>query len=74
MKSAAHMSYGELQAELAKAKAKLELCPRPTCREVLEALIVVQNADDDCALDGLPTIPKPVRAMIDSAIQAARGE
>ncbi len=40
--------------------------------ELLEALEMVRDADDDCRLDGLPTIPEPARAKIDAAISRAR--
>lgn len=36
--------------------------------ELLEALLMVRDADDDCKRDGLPTIPASARARIDAAI------
>lgn len=39
--------------------------------ELLEALIMVRDADDDCRKDGLPTIPAPARSKIDAAIAKA---
>lgn len=42
--------------------------------ELLEALIMVRDADDDCRRDGLPTIPRAARAKIDAAINKATGE
>lgn len=41
--------------------------------DILEALIMVRDADDDCRQDGLPTIPAPARAKIDRAIAKAEG-
>lgn len=40
-------------------------------KELLEALIMVRDADNDCAKDGLPTIPAPARSKIDCAIAKA---
>ena len=40
--------------------------------QLLEALVMVRDADDDCRKDGLPTIPGPARAKIDAAIAKAR--
>jgi hypothetical protein len=42
--------------------------------ELLEALIMVRDADNDCKLDGLKTIPYASRAKIDAAIAKATGE
>ncbi len=42
--------------------------------ELLEALEMVRDADNDCHLDGLPTIPSIARAKIDAAIAKARGD
>lgn len=42
--------------------------------DLLEALVMVRDADDDCRRDGLPTIPYAARKKIDAAIQKARGE
>lgn len=39
--------------------------------ELLEALIMVRDADNDCAKDGLPTIPVSARGRIDRAIAKA---
>lgn len=41
--------------------------------ELLEALTMVRDADEDCRRDGLPTIPAPARAKIDAAIAKAEG-
>lgn len=41
--------------------------------EMLEALEMVRDADDDCKRDGLPTIPLAARAKIDAAIEKATG-
>lgn len=41
--------------------------------ELLEALTMVRDADEDCRRDGLPTIPAPARAVIDAAIAKAEG-
>ena len=42
--------------------------------DLLEALKMVRDADDDCKRDGLPTIPPAARATIDVAIAKATGE
>lgn len=42
--------------------------------EMLAALEMVRDADDDCRLDGLPTIPIFARAKIDAAISKAEGK
>ena len=39
--------------------------------ELLAALIMVRDADNDCRADGLPTIPDMARAKIDAAIAKA---
>ena len=39
--------------------------------ELLEALTMVRDADDDCRKDGLREIPPPARATIDAAIAKA---
>lgn len=39
-----------------------------------EALEMIRDADEDCKLDGLPTIPEMARAKIDAALRLARGE
>ena len=39
--------------------------------DLLEALIMVRDADNDCAKDGLPTIPVSARGRIDRAIAKA---
>ncbi|MDE4557459.1 hypothetical protein U8C36_06500 [Sinorhizobium medicae] len=39
--------------------------------DLLDALIMVRDADEDCRQDGLPTIPAPARAKIDRAIAKA---
>ena len=41
--------------------------------ELLEALVMVRDADEDCKRDGLPTIPPAARAKIDAAIAKAEG-
>ena len=42
--------------------------------DMLEALTMVRDADEDCKADGLPTIPDIPRAKIDNAIAKARGQ
>jgi hypothetical protein len=42
--------------------------------DLLDALEMVRDADDDCYKDGLPTIPKPARLKIDAALAKARGQ
>lgn len=39
--------------------------------ELVEALTMVRDADNDCRADGLPTIPAPARAKIDAALATA---
>ena len=41
--------------------------------ELLEALEMVRDADEDCKRDGLQTIPTAARARIDAAIAKATG-
>lgn len=41
--------------------------------DLLEALKMVRDADDDCKRDGLQTIPPAARATIDAAIAKATG-
>lgn len=41
--------------------------------ELLSALEMVRDADNDCKRDGLPTIPASARAKIDAAIAKATG-
>jgi hypothetical protein len=41
--------------------------------DLLHALTMVRDADDDCARDGLPRIPSAARFVIDSAIAKAAG-
>lgn len=41
--------------------------------EMLAALEMVRDADNDCHRDGLETIPRPARQKIDAAIAKARG-
>lgn len=42
--------------------------------ELLYALEMVRDADNDCKLDGLPTIPPMARRTIDMAIAKALGK
>jgi hypothetical protein len=41
--------------------------------DLLEALVMVRDADNDCIADGLQTIPPTPRAKIDAAIAKAKG-
>jgi hypothetical protein len=41
--------------------------------EMLAALEMMRDADEDCKRDGLPTIPPCPRSTIDAAIAKARG-
>lgn len=41
--------------------------------DLLEALVMVRDADEDCKRDSLPTIPYPARKRIDAAIAKATG-
>ncbi len=47
------------------------ICAAP---DLLEALIMMRDADDDCARDGLARIPAAARAKIDAAIAKAEGK
>lgn len=38
---------------------------------LVEALTMVRDADNDCKLDGLPSIPPAARAKIDAALTAS---
>jgi len=42
--------------------------------ELLEALTMIRDADEDCKRDGLPTIPPAARSTIDAAIRKAEGK
>ena len=42
--------------------------------EMLHALEMVRDADEDCKRDGLQTMPHPARVTIDRAIAKAIGE
>ena len=42
--------------------------------DLLEALVMVRDADDDCKRDGLPIIPCAARARIDAAIAKTTGK
>lgn len=42
--------------------------------ELLAALTMMRDADDDCRRDGLPTMPHAARVKIDAAIEKAAGE
>lgn len=52
---------------------KSDLLVRAAAPELLAALVMVRDADDDCRRDGLPTIPLSARARIDAAIAKAEG-
>lgn len=39
--------------------------------ELLDALVMVRDADEDCKSDGLPTMPPLARAKVDAAISKA---
>jgi hypothetical protein len=41
--------------------------------DLLYALVMVRDADEDCKLDGLKTIPPIARATVDAAIAKAEG-
>lgn len=58
-----------------EAKANRDLMVRAVnCHyELLAALIMVRDADNDCHADGLQTIPQIARAKIDAAIAKAEG-
>lgn len=42
--------------------------------DLLEALVMVRDADNDCRRDGLPTMPSSARAFIDAAIARVEGK
>lgn len=80
-------SYGDASIDRAESKANARLIaeagtvhhetglsPRQLAEhraELLAALTMVRDADDDCHRDGLPTIPPIARAAIDSALAKA---
>ena len=41
--------------------------------DLLDALRMVRDADEDCRRDGLPTIPTSARFKVDAAIEKAEG-
>ena len=41
--------------------------------DMLEALVMIRDADEDCRKDGLPTLPPLARFKIDRAIAKAEG-
>lgn len=41
--------------------------------ELLDVLVMIRDADDDCLRDGLPSIPSTARRAIDSAIAKTTG-
>lgn len=41
--------------------------------DLLEALKMISDADDDCRVDGLQTMPRTARAALDAAIAKATG-
>lgn len=55
--------------EIAEANARL-IAAAP---DLLHALIMVRDADNDCHKDGLQTIPPVARHCIDAAIAKAEG-
>lgn len=48
-------------------------CLIATAPELLETLVMVRDADDDCRRDGLQIIPLAARARIDTVIAKAQG-
>lgn len=65
---------GKIKARenLEKQRAKWRL--QAAAPEMLDALEMVRDADNDCKRDGLPCIPTPARQKIDEAIAKATGE
>lgn len=59
----------------------LRNCPNPEANariagaapDLLAALIMVRDADDDCKRDGLPCMPPCARACVDATIAKATG-
>ncbi|WP_457659544.1 hypothetical protein [Sinorhizobium medicae] len=58
-----------LRRELEEARRALE-----PFADLLDALVMVRDADQDCKSDGLPTIPPIARAKIDNAIAKSEGQ
>lgn len=56
--------------EGARAEALANATLFAAARDLLAALIMVRDADDDAIRDGLPRIPPLPRACIDAAIKA----
>jgi hypothetical protein len=63
---------GECVAEIVHGEANARLIA--AAPELLEALEMVRDADDDCKRDGLQTIPSMARTRIDRAIAKATGQ
>jgi uncharacterized Zn finger protein (UPF0148 family) len=57
------------QADLMAKNAAL----KDQARQLLEALTMVRDADEDCKRDGLKTLPPAPRAKIDAAIENWKG-
>ena len=66
--------YGADGARVAEAVAKRDMALVLAAPDLLEALLMVRDADNDCRSDGLPMIPSMARAKIDAAIAKAQGQ
>ena len=67
-------SFGENSYKISRDEALANARLVGAAPDLLEALIMIRDADDDCARDGLQTIPAPARAKIDAAIAKAEGK
>lgn len=59
-------------SEEERANAKLIATAVNAHDQLVEALEMVRDADEDCKRDGLATIPPTARAKIDAALKLAR--
>ena len=64
-------SYAETSCSISVDEARANAQLIATAPDLLEALIMVRDADDDRAWDGLATMPTPARVKIDAAIAKA---
>lgn len=67
------LGYRGINPDVGKAAAEL-LRLHSVNSDLLGALEMVRDADEDCKRDGLQTIPSMARHRIDAAIAKATGE
>lgn len=66
-------SHGETVAMFYEDPSEADARLIAAAPDLLEALRVMRDADEDCKRDGLRTLPAQARAMIDAAIAKAEG-